>query len=326
MGIIVICLIITLIAWAVAVGAWLNARAHQKHVLDAEAKASANPQQYRVNPDALARGQSQADTLSTIAKLAAGAGLIIPAAVLVVASFTIVGSTRVGVVTTFGKVQPETLAEGPHFVLPVSSVHEVFTGLDTATANKMSAASKDMQAVGGSVTVNYAVDPAKARDLYILNPTLQYRQSFVEPALFETFKAVTSRYTAEELITKRAAVSAEFIEALKIKLAQFHVRVQNVNITDFGFSKAFDEAIEAKVTATQRAETAKNDLERIKFEAQQTIERAKAGAETIRIQAEAINKQGGQAYVDMKAVEKWDGKLPQYMMGGNNATPFIQIK
>jgi regulator of protease activity HflC (stomatin/prohibitin superfamily) len=317
MGIIVICLIIAMIAWGIGIFAWLQARAHRKH-----------EQEYRTRErsDLADQSRDAADGLGVIAKIAFSAGLVVPLAVLVVASFTIIGTSRVGVVTTFGKPHPEVLHEGPHFVLPVSSVHEVFTGLDTAAANKMSAASKDMQAVGGSVTVNYAVDPARARDLYILNPTLLYRQSFIEPALFETFKAVTSRYTAEELITKRAAVSAEFIEALKIKLAQFHVRVQNVNITDFGFSKAFDEAIEAKVTATQRAETAKNDLERIKFEAQQTIERAKAGAETIRIQAEAINKQGGQAYVDMKAVEKWDGKLPQYMMGGNNATPFIQIK
>lgn len=324
MGIIVICLIITLIAWAIAVGAWLNARAHHKHVVDAEEKAAANPSQYRVNPDALARGQAKADSLSTIAKLAAGAGIIIPAAVLVVASFTIVGTTRVGVVTTFGKVHPDTLAEGPHFVLPVSAVHEVFTGLDTATAEKMSAASKDMQAVGASVTVNYAVDPTRARDLYVTNPLLNYRHAFIEPAVFETFKAVASRYTAEELITKRAEVNTEFIEALQAKLAQFYVRVQNVNITDFGFSKAFDEATESKVTATQRAETAKNDLERVKFEAQQRVEQAKAEAEAIKIQAEAIDKQGGANYVNLKAVEKWDGKMPVTMLG--QATPFVQIK
>lgn len=301
MFLIVICLVIAMVAWGVAIWAWLESRALRKN-----------------------NHATRADEASVIAKVALSGGIVIPLAILAVASFTIVGTTRVGVVTTFGKVHAETLSEGPHFVLPVSKVHEVFTGLDTAVAEKMSAASKDMQAVNASITVNYAVDPARARDLYVTNPPLNYRAAFIEPAVFEVFKAVASRYTAEELITRRAEVNAEFITALQTKLQQFYVRTQNVNITDFGFSKAFDEAIEAKVTATQRAETAKNDLERVKFEAEQRIEGAKAEAEAIRIQAKAIDAQGGANYVELKRVEKWDGKLPQYMLGGAN--PLLSIK
>lgn len=326
MGTIIICLVIAMFAWGIGIWAWLAARAARK-------QADANTARAQVQDDAHYKRSytekadahnERADQAWVIAKVAFSAGIVIPLAILIVASFTIVGTSRVGVVTTFGKPHPEILREGPHFVLPVSNVHEVFTGLDTAKAEKMSAASKDLQAVAASVTAQYAVDPAKARDLYIANPSLNYRSAFIEPALFETFKGVTSRYTAEELVTKRTQVSADFTDALSAKLMQFHVRVQNVNITDFNFSKAFDEAIEAKVTATQKAETAKNDLERVKFEADQRIAQAKGEAEAIRIQVEAITKQGGAEYVSLKAVEKWDGKLPQYQMGG--ATPFINIK
>ena len=49
---------------------------------------------------------------------------------------------------------------------------------------------------------------------------------------------------------------------------------------------------------------------------------AEAEAKTIQIQAQAIQVQGGAAYVQMKAIEKWDGKLPQVSGGG---TPFIQL-
>ena len=38
---------------------------------------------------------------------------------------------------------------------------------------------------------------------------------------------------------------------------------------------------------------------------------AQAEAESIRIQSAAIKEQGGQDYVNLKALEKWDGKLPQ---------------
>ena len=61
------------------------------------------------------------------------------------------------------------------------------------------------------------------------------------------------------------------------------------------------------MTAVQQAEAAKNKLEQVKFEAQQTIETAKANAEAIRIQAQAINSQGGADYVELQRIKTWDG-------------------
>jgi uncharacterized membrane protein YqiK len=61
----------------------------------------------------------------------------------------------------------------------------------------------------------------------------------------------------------------------------------------------------------------------VKIDAEKKIAMAEAEAETIRIQANAIRAQGGSEYVQLKAIEKWDGKLPQYNGGG--AVPFINI-
>ena len=47
-------------------------------------------------------------------------------------------------------------------------------------------------------------------------------------------------------------------------------------------------------------------------------------AEAIKIQAEAITQQGGRDYVNLKAVEKWDGKLPTQMIP-NATMPFINL-
>ena len=79
-----------------------------------------------------------------------------------------------------------------------------------------------------------------------------------------------------------------------------------VNITDFSFSTSFDSAIEAKVKAEQDALAEKNKLEQVKFQAQQQIEQSKAEAEKIRIQAEAITKQGGEEYVQLQRISKWN--------------------
>jgi regulator of protease activity HflC (stomatin/prohibitin superfamily) len=97
-----------------------------------------------------------------------------------------------------------------------------------------------------------------------------------------------------------------------------------LNITNFQFSAEFNASIEKKVTATQRALQAQADLVRIKTEAQQAVAEAQGKAEAIRIQAQAIQAQGGKEYVAMKAVEKWDGKLPVTVAGGT--IPFLSIK
>lgn len=238
--------------------------------------------------------------------------------------FTTVGASKIGVVTTFGRVSPEILHEGAHFVLPWQRVNEVYTGMDTAAADKSQAASRDLQSVHSDLTVNFHVNSAKARELFQLNPALQYKEAFVIPAMHEVFKAIIARYTAEELVTKRQEVSASISESLNARLAQYHLSAQTVNLVNFGFSQAFDKAIEEKVTASQKAETAKRNLERVKFEGESRIAQATAEAQAISIQAKAITSQGGAEYVQLQAIAKWDGKLPTTNAGG--AVPFLQLK
>ena len=99
-----------------------------------------------------------------------------------------------------------------------------------------------------------------------------------------------------------------------------HISLDELNITDFQFSKGFNEAIEAKQTAEQLALKAQRDLERVKIEGQQKIVQAKAEAESQRIQKETISP----IILQLRAIEKWDGKFPQ-VIGGSGALPFINI-
>lgn len=239
--------------------------------------------------------------------------------------FTQVPASHVAVVTTFGKVSDITLGEGANAVLPWQTTHKVFMGMDVAAASKAEAGSKDLQSVVADLTANYHVDPNKARDLYILNPSLGYETAFVVPAMYDVFKGVVAQYTADELITKRNEVNSAIVAALDKRLAQYYVSIKTINLVNFKFSKAFDAAIEEKVTASQKAETAKRNLERVKFEADARIAQAEGEAKAISIQAAAIEKQGGAAYTQLKAIEKWNGTLPTYVTSGS-AMPFVNLK
>ena len=184
------------------------------------------------------------------------------------------------------------------------------------------AASKDLQTVYAKIAVNYHVNPSEANNLY-QNIGKDYKNRIIAPAIQESVKAGTAKFTAEELITKREIVKDAIRTELRERLANSFIIVDDFNIVNFEFSEEFDKAIEFKVTAEQEALAAKNQLERVKFEAQQQIESAEGKAEAIKKEASALRE--SPELLELRALEAWDGKLPTYMMGGNGAVPFIQI-
>lgn len=191
--------------------------------------------------------------------------------------------------------------------------------------NPLASASKDLQDVQVATVVNYHLDPTAVGQIYAAYGREDvFEENVIRPAVRDTVKAMASQFTAEELVTKRPEFTEAVLSKLTERLGDNFVIVEQVNITDLQFSASFTQAIEAKVTAEQEALAAKNRLEQVKFEAQQQVEKAKAEAESIRIQAQAITQQGGKDYVDLKAIEKWNGVLPQQMIPGS-AVPFINL-
>jgi regulator of protease activity HflC (stomatin/prohibitin superfamily) len=109
-------------------------------------------------------------------------------------------------------------------------------------------------------------------------------------------------------------------EHLRTKMAPFNIDVSGVSLVNFGFSADYQKAIESKVIATQNKLKAEQDLERIKVEAASRVAQAKGEAEAISIQATAIQSNGGANYVALQWIEKWDGKLPDTMVGADTKT------
>lgn len=255
-------------------------------------------------------------------KMGAVAGIVLVIAVIIFESFTIVRPGHVGVQVTLGETNLVPLTEGVHFVNPISQVRDVDVRLQKAELKNASAGTKDIQQVHTDIVVNFRLDQAKAAVIY-KEYGLNVDEKVLGPAINEAFKSVTGHYTSEELITKRDQVNADILTRLAEKVRPFSITVSNISLVNFGFSKAYQEAIEAKVIATQAKLKADQDLERIKVEAASRIAQAEGEAKAIAIQASAIQNQGGAAYVQLQAIEKWDGKLPTTMLG--NSTPFVNV-
>lgn len=219
-----------------------------------------------------------------------------------------------GVVLLFGKVQPEALAPGFHFVNPLVDIREINVQLQADTS-KADAASHDLQQVHTEITVNYELDGPGTPRLYDTIGT-SYAAKIIEPSVQEILKATTARYTAEELIAKREEVSSKFAAALKVKvetLSGHLILVRAVNIKNFRFDTAFEKSIEAKVVAEQHALTEKNNRDAAKYRADQVIETARGQAETFKLQNQQLSAQN----LQLEWIKKWNGQLPTYVMGGD---------
>jgi prohibitin 2 len=236
-----------------------------------------------------------------------------------------VGAGQRGIVLNFGAVQKQVLEEGLHLRIPLMQ-EVVFMDVKLQKAETdAAAASADLQDVSSRVALNYHIVPDKANIVY-QKIGLQFKERIIDPAILEVVKAVTAKYTAEELITKRPAVSEAMRLALMDRLIVNNIAVDAFSIVIFSFSKIFTEAIESKQTAEQLALKAKRDLDRIRIEAEQKITAARAEAESLRLQRANISPdliELRKIEANMKAIEKWNGILPQVTGGG--AIPMIGL-
>jgi len=231
---------------------------------------------------------------------------------LVFSSFTVIDAGHTGVVVRLGKVSDNVLNEGFHFKLPIITNIVKIDNRVLKTEVESNSASKDLQSISSKVSVNYRVNTNSSAKIY-KNVGNNFNNVIVNPAIQECMKSVTAKYNAEELITKRAIVSSEMEKEISQKINPYGLNIEVFNIIDFDFSEEFSKAIEAKQTAQQQALKAEQDLARIKVEASQTVEKAKAESEAYQLK----NQQLTDKVIMMEFVEKWDGKLPTVTSGGS---------
>ena len=233
-------------------------------------------------------------------------GVIIIVAILLLSSITTIESGQVGIRVRFGKVVSEPTTEGINFKIPFIEQIEKLNIRVQKIEVKTSSSSRDLQEVDMSLAVNYRIDNKKAVSLY-KTVGKNYTTIVLEPAIEESIKAVTSKYTAEELITNRSEVSAKCMEELSKKVEKYGLIVNDFNITNFSFSEEFEKAIEEKQVAEQKVLTAKQELEKEKIEAEKKIVKAEAEKQANELKQQTLTDN----IIKEKFIEKWNSELPK---------------
>lgn len=255
------------------------------------------------------------------------------AAIIVAVSATaIVPAGSTGVIVTFGKVSENTYSEGFHLKVPFAQKLVVVSNKIQVYEADASAVSKDLQTVSSKIAVNFRVRNDSSASIY-KNIGADYQQVILMPAVQESMKAVSAKYTAEELITERNQVGNEIKEQLESKVSDYGIQIEKFNIVNFDFSAEFNNAIEAKQVAEQNLLKTKTEQEE-----QIVIAEAEAKKKTIAADAEATaiktkataqaeaNKELSESLNDSlikyKTIDKWDGVLPKV---ASSANPLVSL-
>ncbi len=247
--------------------------------------------------------------------------LIVVALIFFFSSFYTIKSTELGVLSTFGRIQDEAVTDGLHAKIPfIQDVKKVniqrkkFDG-------KENSYTRDVQTSEVAYTINYDLVRENVSKL-IKNVGDDYHNKIIEPFIRSAMKESFGNFAATHIVENRDAVRSEIENLLRKNLDGTYFTNVQFQITDIDFDDAFENAIKEKQVAEQNALKAKNLTVQVEEQAKQTKIKAEADAEAMRIKATAL--ENNPKLTEYEAVQKWDGKLPEYMLGGT--MPFINLK
>ena len=276
-------------------------------------------------------------------------GSVIALIVAIILAFSMIKTVPTGytgILTTFGKVEPNTVSAGVHVIAPWQKIVK----LDNRTQKvsvETDTFSKDIQQVKVSLAVNFCIDQTTAQELY-KTVGVNYYESVVLPRILENVKAVVAEYSAENLVAKRGELSDEILTRLTDDAAAYGINIISISVEDIDFTDEFTDAVERKQVATQNklaaeTEQAQKTMEEqaaadravisAKAKAEQDVIAANAELEVTKIQAEAalyagekeaeMNKRIAESLtpnlVKYYYIKQWEGVLPKTVLGEDSS-------
>lgn len=256
--------------------------------------------------------------------------------------FATVPTGHTGILTTFERVEDQTLEAGLHFIAPWQKVIPMDNRTQKVTS-EMPCFSSDIQEVSVNYSINYQISKENAQNIY-KSIGVNYYDTVISPRVQQAVKSVIAHYTAESLIASRDEMTGKIRDALKPELESYNIILVNTAVENIDFSDAFTNAVEEKQVAEQEKLKAKTQQEQLEIEQKSKAERDKIAADAaanvariqaeaekdvLQIQADAAEYAGKKdaaindalrASLDEKLlryyeIKQWDGKLPLYYMG-----------
>lgn len=230
---------------------------------------------------------------------------------------TVVSPTERAVRYNFGALSDDVLQPGTHVWIPYVAGSKTIDLRIQKLEIHTSSGTKDQQEVGTSVTLNIQVDAAKVVELVKKFGSEENAIDQIIPMVKEAVNGQVSKYSAKEVLTKRAELKAGIEQEAKDELLKYGIILHTVSVTDLQYSKEYSDAIEQAQIAEQKAKQAEYKTVQVENEAKAAIAKARGEAEANRMKQQTITP----LLVQLEAVQKWNGVVPQFM--GSGSLPFM---
>lgn len=257
-------------------------------------------------------------------------------------SIRTIDAGEIAVVKEMGKII-DTREAGTHFDFWMTRSYDKYDTkvrqLDITTQSY----SNDKQTMDVAMTVQYQVKPDAVKEIAKTYGGLTALEGKIQSIAVERTKAVLSSYTADKIIMERATVSSAVSTEIENAVGDnYHVDITMVALTNIDFSDAYEQSVEQSMIAQQELVKAEAEAKKLLIEAQNKVKIAEADAdakkaaangeaEAKRIQAQAdadalaliqaawdaIAPEVKEIMLREMAIEKWDGQLPDTMVGSD---------
>ncbi len=240
---------------------------------------------------------------------------------LVAGCAEIVDEGNRGIRKNLGQVDKVALTPGMWWYNPFTTSIEEMNVQSTPFTAKITTYTKDIQQADISYQLNFHLDPAGAAKFYS-QVGVGGESKILPPMTTSVVKRVFGRWTAVSAIASRGDIQSNIQTILGNELLKKGLILDNFEIADISYTKAFEDAVEAKEVATQRAIEEVNKTRQVEEQGRQVVITAEAQAKAMKVQADALAS--NPKLIEYEAVKKWRGEVPQYV-GGGSPIPFINL-
>lgn len=248
-----------------------------------------------------------------------------------------------------GGVKDEVLTQGWHLVSPTVKTTLYTVGIeqsyltsgnngDSETDESFSASSSEGKAMTIDLTFTYQYQSENVTEVFTRfkgQSGKEVRDSFIKPNIISWTKEVLAKYKVSDILgAERANVNIALTEYLSNKFEAYGITISNVSLINIEVDAETQEAINAKITAQQNAETQainnQTAIDKAAAEAQVKLTEAQATAEAKLIQAEAeaeanrlLQESLTALILQQEYIDKWNGELPEIMTGSDSMSLLV---
>ena len=286
----------------------------------------------------------------TLAKLASRVGVIAVAVILltvVMSSYTIIAPGYTGVIFNIWSGSLRTVGQGLATRVPwITRVQSYPTALRTYTMvmrqlegssqedDSIDLPTREGQHIRQDISVTYNTSEEKAAHVFRSfrgAPVEDIENSFIRRTIITVAQNAAGQMSLSEIISaKRGDLQGTIEKNLEGEMSKMGFVLDKVNLGASHLPPAIESQMQQKMAAQQQAQQAEYELQKQETLAKAAVAQAEGEAKSILVRAKAqaesnrlLQSSLTQTLVNYRAVDKWNGQLPQVTSG---ATPFIDLK